>query len=112
MNAVVFFMFDLSQCTEQEMDGEGTVGAFATCPGPDCLKDVVLKYGSRVKVYNAIRAAINENYQQKVPKVACVFITHCTQLCIAVHRVKLPLVPLPQCSKGVHLCLSRFEFYL
>ena len=104
-------MLVLSKSTEQEMDGEATVGAFATCPGPDCLKDVVLKYGLRVKVYNAIRAAINEKYQQKVPRVACVFITHYTQLCIAVHRVKLPLVPLPQCLKGVHPCLSsRFEY--
>ena len=51
------------------MNGEATVAAFATCPGPDCLKDVGPKYGYRVKVYNALRAAINENYQLKVPKL-------------------------------------------
>ena len=34
--------------TEQEMDGEATVAAFATCPGPDCLKEVVPKYGPRL----------------------------------------------------------------
>lgn len=56
------------------MDGEATVAAFATCPGPDCIKEVVPKYGYRVKVYNAIRAALNDNYQQKVlaSVLACV----------------------------------------
>ena len=48
------------------MDGEATVSAFATCSGPDCLKEVVPKLGSRLKVYNAIKVAINESYQQKV----------------------------------------------
>lgn len=52
--------------TEQEMDGEATVAALATCSGPDCLKDVVPKLGSRLKVYNAIKVAINEGYQLKV----------------------------------------------
>ena len=54
------------------MDGEATVAAFATCPGPDCLKEVVPKYGSRVKVYNA---TLNESYQQKV------------QICLHVHSI-------------------------
>lgn len=48
------------------MDGEATVAAFATCSGPDCLKDVVGKYGTRVKVYNAIKVAIGEGYRQTV----------------------------------------------
>ena len=52
--------------TEQETDGEATVAAFATRSGPDCLKDVIPKLGSRLKVYNAIRVVINEGYQQKV----------------------------------------------
>ena len=67
-------LFPISKSTEQEMDGEATMAAFATCSGPDCLKDVVSKYGSRVKVYNAIRVAINECYQQKVGEVACFFL--------------------------------------
>lgn len=70
-------LFPIYKSTEQEMDGEATMAAFATCSGPDCLKDVVSKYGSRVKVYNAIRAAINECYQQKVcDEVACFNFTH------------------------------------
>ena len=75
----VIYMYNgkLSVCripiyTEQGMDGEATVAAFATCPGPDCIKEVVPKYGYRVKVYNAIRAALNENYQQRVLVCLCV----------------------------------------
>lgn len=54
------------RATEQEMDGEATVAAFATRSGPDCLKDVVPKLGSRLKVYNALKVVINDGYQQKV----------------------------------------------
>ena len=32
--------------------------AFATCPWPDCLKDVVVKCGPRLKVYNFLKTAI------------------------------------------------------
>ena len=34
-----FFKSVLSNSTEQEMDREARVAAFATCRGPDCLKD-------------------------------------------------------------------------
>lgn len=61
-----YILFVIFHYTEQGMDGEATVAAFATCPGPDCIKEVVPKYGYRVKVYNAIRSALNENYEQKV----------------------------------------------
>ena len=64
---VTVFLYLCEPCTtEQEMDGEATVAAFATSSGPDCLKDVIPKLGSRLKVYNAIRVVINEGYQQKV----------------------------------------------
>ena len=32
--------------------------AFAAHSGPDCLKDVVPKYGLRLKVYQAIKAEL------------------------------------------------------
>lgn len=48
------------------MNGEAVVGAFASCAGPDCLKDVVPNYGPRVKVYNAIKCALGECYCQQV----------------------------------------------
>ena len=61
------FEGSLLDCTVNEyMDGEATVSVFATCSGPDCLKEAVSKLGSRLKVYNAIKVAINEGYQQKV----------------------------------------------
>ena len=36
---------------DQGMDGEAVSLAFATTAGPDCLKDVISKYGIRLKVY-------------------------------------------------------------
>ena len=41
---------------EHEMDGEAIVAALASCPGSECLKDVLPKpYGTRLKVYNALK---------------------------------------------------------
>ena len=48
------------------MDGEAIQEAFASCSGPDCLKAVLPKYGQRLKVYNCVKAALGEAYQQKV----------------------------------------------
>ena len=50
--------------TKQKMDGEAMVAAFAACAGPDCLKDVVPKLGTRLKVYNALKTIINRGYQK------------------------------------------------
>ena len=40
------------------MDGEAVSLAFASCSGPDCIKDVISKYGLRLKVYQAIKREI------------------------------------------------------
>ena len=48
------------------MDGEAVMAAFATCSGPDSIKDIFKTYGSRLKVYTALKAAIGESYQQSV----------------------------------------------
>lgn len=48
------------------MDGEAAAAAFATCAGPDCLKDVIPKLGSRLKVYNALRLVFDQEYKQNV----------------------------------------------
>ena len=48
------------------MDGEATAAAFATCAGPDCLKDVIPKLGIRLKVYNTLKLVIDQGYKQKV----------------------------------------------
>ena len=39
----------------QEMDGEALFGAVGCQVGPDCLKDILPKFGQRIKVYRAIR---------------------------------------------------------
>lgn len=36
------------------MDGDAIMDALASCSGPDCLKEVLPKYGQRIKVYKAI----------------------------------------------------------
>lgn len=37
------------------MDGQALIDAFEMCPGPDCLKDVIPKYGIRIKAYKALQ---------------------------------------------------------
>ena len=48
------------------MDGEALFDAFGCQSGPDCLKDVVPKYGQRVKVYKVIKVAMNASLMQEV----------------------------------------------
>jgi len=43
------------------MDGEAVSLAFATTAGPDCLKDVISKYGIRLKVYRTIKEQLEHN---------------------------------------------------
>lgn len=42
------------------MDGEAISAAFASSPGPDCLRDVVPKLGHRLKVYAALKSVFEE----------------------------------------------------
>ena len=56
------------------MDGEATAAAFATCVGPDCLKDVIPKLGSRLKVYNALKLVIDQGYKEKVRTLKFLYI--------------------------------------
>ena len=42
------------------MDGESVCQAFGAFAGPDCLGDVLPKYGTRLKVYNAIKRVMNK----------------------------------------------------
>jgi hypothetical protein len=48
---------------ENDMDGEAVSLAFASCSGPDCIKDVIPKYGLRLKVYQAIKREIEAHVQ-------------------------------------------------
>lgn len=58
-------MYDVSNhcvlrvLAEQDMDGEAIAEAFGTCSGPDCLKDILPKFGPRVKVYNALKLSLD-----------------------------------------------------
>lgn len=73
--------------SDQEMDGEAIVNAFGICSGPDCLKDIVPKYGQRIKVYNAIRGTLGEAFCQKVSssfKYTSVLLRYIKLLCICI----------------------------
>ena len=67
-----FFKFNSHRFPHREMDG--TAAAFATCAGPDCLKDVIPKLGSRLKVYNALKLVIDQGYKEKVRTLKFLYI--------------------------------------
>ncbi len=49
------------------MDGTAIVQAFGSCPGPDCIKEVVPKpFGMRLKVYTAIKTRLEKENKEKV----------------------------------------------
>ena len=48
----------LVSCVDEGMDGEAVNLAYATISGPDCLKDVISRYGVRLKIYQAIKDAL------------------------------------------------------
>ena len=54
-----FFINITALFIEQGMDGEAISLAFATTAGPDCLKEVISKYGLRLKVYQVIKDALS-----------------------------------------------------
>ena len=43
------------------MDGEAVALAYAKTAGPDCLKDVISKYGISLKVYRAIKEELERD---------------------------------------------------
>lgn len=45
---------------DQGMDGEAICLALGTTTGPDCLRDVISKYGLRLKVYKAIKETLTQ----------------------------------------------------
>ena len=57
---LAFVIHTSGSFAEQEIDGEATAAAFATCAGPDCLKDVIPKLGIRLKVYNTLKLVIDQ----------------------------------------------------
>ena len=48
------------------MDGEAVSTAFATVPGPDCIREVVPKLGYRLKVYRCLKALLEETQVFKI----------------------------------------------
>ena len=47
-----------------EMDGDSLLTLIGVTPGPDCLKDLVPKIGTRLKVYRCIKACYDEEISQ------------------------------------------------
>ena len=48
------------------MDGEVVLGALRRQVCPDCLKNILPKYGHQIKVYHAIRLAVSSAPPQSV----------------------------------------------
>ena len=48
------------------MDGEAVFDVIGCQVGSDCLKDVLPKYGQRIKVYKAIKTALEVTISQEV----------------------------------------------
>lgn len=63
--------FCCKQLLDQGMDGMAIIQTINSSSGPDCLKDVVQKFGSRVKVYTAIKNYLEEGKQ--VILLKCVY---------------------------------------
>ena len=55
------------------MDGEAIVAAFGANAGHECLKEVLPKFGQRIKVYNSLKRALGETLQEVIASM--------TQLC-------------------------------
>ena len=53
-------------CVEQCMDGEAIIAAFGATSGPDCLRDVLPKYGQRIKVYNSLKLLLGDSIRHEV----------------------------------------------
>ena len=47
------------------MDGEAVFLALATTAGPDCLRDVIPKYGLCLKVYRAIKDTLTQQVNSR-----------------------------------------------
>lgn len=54
----------LNPLIDQEMDGDAICAALASTPGPDSLRDVVPKLGYRLKVYRALKSALDKQYSE------------------------------------------------
>ncbi len=57
---------------DQEMDGAAITQTFGTCVGPDFLRDVVSKFGVRIKVYTAIRTHLDKDVKANVRNIPIV----------------------------------------
>lgn len=73
---------------DQEMDGLAIVQTFGSSSGPDCLKNVINKFGVRVKVYTAIKSYLEKAFRNEV---LCVFLCIILQLLNHCHRITVQL---------------------
>ena len=58
------------------MDGEAIVQCFAAGNGADCLKDVIQKCGTRIKVYSAIKNFLSKVFYRIHEPYACTLVLH------------------------------------
>ena len=51
---------------EHYMDGEAIVEAFGATPGHNCLKEVLPRFGQRIKVYKALKKTIADTMNEVI----------------------------------------------
>ena len=49
---------------KEEMDSETLISTFNALSGPDCLKDVIPKFGHKIKVYKAVKSTMGVFMQE------------------------------------------------
>ncbi len=69
---------------DEDMDGEAVCAALASCPGADCLKDIIKKAGPRLRVYSALRATCLEEEPVSIFLCSCSY----TVSGVYLHRVQ------------------------
>ncbi len=79
---------------DQEMDGAAITQTFGTCVGPDCLRDVVSKFGVRIKVYTAIRTHLDKDVKANVRNTNHAFATRYFNFLILCRMKSLHQCPL------------------
>ena len=80
------------------MDGEALLAAFGTHPGPDCLRDVLPKFGQRIKVYNCLKGALREAIRLQVSSYHLSVVSPTCRYCVNLvcnylhYRIRFPLL--------------------
>lgn len=62
----MLFLMLITHYVDQCMDGEALLAAFGERPGPDCIKDILPKFGQRIKVYRKLKEELDKEMTHDV----------------------------------------------